>query len=105
MSDSLLKEAEDLIAQCRATFDSHHGNPLRSDRISMLCRQLVGVAEKLTEREHIRESFTKGTLRHLRSIFAASSTGTNGHRSWRRNLDQDLKTALISAHSFIHRHK
>ena len=105
MSNSLLHRAEKLAIQSRATLDSQSGSSLRQGNMLTEHRQLVGILEELIEHTHIRESFTMGILRHLRNIFNGSSTGSNGKRSWRRNLDQDLKTALISAHSFIHRHK
>lgn len=105
MSATPPPEFERLVTQCRATLDSPSGNSLRADQILLLFRQLIPECEKQLERTHARESFTTGCLRHLKNIFGASSGGSNGKRSWHRNLDQDLKTALISAHSFIHRHK
>src|ERR1700722_1021344 len=105
MSNSLPERFERLVIQCRATLDSPNGNPLRIDQILSSFRQLVPLAEEMVEHTHVRETFLAHVLRHLKNIFASSSTGTNGQRSWIRDIPQSLKTALITAHSFFHRHR
>lgn len=101
----LPERAERLITQCRATSDSHHSNPLRTGRLMSEHRQLLQLCEELFEERQIRESFIEQVLRYLRNIFNSFSGGSNGRRSWNRDIPQAGKTALISAHSFIHRHK
>ena len=103
-----MQEAERLVIQCRATSELPHlpnGDSLRTGRQSLEHRQLIGIVERFIEHTMDREHFTDQCLRHLKNIFANSSTGTNGRRSWIADLPQGVKTALIIANNFIQRHR
>lgn len=105
MADSLLEQAERLATLCRATLDSPSGNPLRTANMISEHRQMVAMLEELIEFQHGYESIHQRLLRLVKNLLDASSTGSNGTRSWRKDLPQPVKTVLILIHEFIKRRR